>query len=97
MTETVSEQKILDNILVILEDMTADWDMDFDGGLGVDTKLVEDLAFESIDIVQFIVAIEECFRRRGLPWEEYLMVDGRYRDEIQVGETVLFLHKHLNL
>ena len=91
-----SEQTIRTNITEILQDMTADWDTDFSGPIGPETKLVDDLGFESIDIVQFIVAIEEHFQRRGLPWEEILMSDGRYVDEIKVGDTAALLFPHLN-
>ena len=99
-SETTSSQltreTILQNIIQILENMTSDWDIEFTGPIGPDTKLIADLAFESIDVVQFIVAIEERFQRRGLPFEELLMVDGRYVDEIKVGGTVDFLVPHLN-
>lgn len=99
-SETTSSQftgeTILQNIIQILEHMTSDWDMEFTGPIGPDTRLIADLAFESIDVVQFIVAIEERFQRRGLPFEELLMVDGRYVDEIKVAGTVDFLAHHLN-
>lgn len=87
---------IMKGIVELLEDMITDWDTDFDGAIGPDTRLVADLSFESIDIVQFIVAIEERFRCRGLPFEEFLMTDGRYVDEIRVRDAVAFLHGHLN-
>ncbi|MCU0289998.1 MAG: acyl carrier protein, partial [Acidobacteria bacterium] len=77
-------------------DTCRDWDMDFEGDISPDTKLIGDLAFESIDVVQFIVAIEERFKRRGLPFEEFLMKDGRYVDEIWVKDAVNFLYRHLN-
>lgn len=83
-------------IVGILADMTADWDTDMTGPIGPETRLVEELDFESIDVVQFVVAIEECFRQRGLPFEELLMLDGRYVDEIRVKEAVDFLCTHLN-
>jgi acyl carrier protein len=92
----LSKEAIFKNIVQILEDMTYDWDMDFNGPIGSDTRIIADLEFESVDVVQFIVAIEERFQSRGLPFEELLMVDGRYVDEIQVGDTVDFLVHHLN-
>lgn len=91
-----SEEIILTYIVEILQDMTADWDTDFSGPIGPDTRLVDDLGFESIDIVQFIVAIEERFQRRGLPWEEIIMTDGRYVDDIKIGDTTTLLFPHLN-
>jgi acyl carrier protein len=91
-----SEEVILTNITEILQDMTADWDTDFSGPIGPEIRLVGDLGFESIDIVQFIVAIEERFQRRGLPWEEILMANGRYVDEIKVGDATALLFPYLN-
>jgi acyl carrier protein len=70
--------------------------MEFNGAIGPDTKLMSDLEFESIDVVQFVTAIEEQFGRRGLPFEELLMIDGRYVDELAVGDTAEFLSRHLN-
>jgi acyl carrier protein len=87
---------ILKDVILILEDMTADWDTQLTGPLGPETRLVEDLQFESIDVVQFIVAIEERFQKRGLPFEELLMTEGRYVDEINVQDAVEFLNRHLN-
>lgn len=95
-TGSITQDEILDQLLLILKDMTADWDMDFSSELGPQTRLVSDLGFESIDVVQLIVAIEEHFQLRGLPWEEFLMSGGRYIDEIEVKGTVSFLNKHLN-
>lgn len=96
MGREVSRKAVLQSIIQILEDMTSDWDSAFDEPIGPNTRLVADLAFESIDVVQFIVAIEEHFRRRGLPYEEFLMNDGRYVDEVKVDDVVTFLCRHLN-
>jgi len=88
--------KILRELSEILKDMTSDWDIGYDGGIGPDTRLIADLEFESIDVVQLIVAIEERFQRRDLPFEKLLMKDGRYVDEILVSDAVNFLCQHLN-
>ena len=87
---------ILDDVLHILEEMTCDWDLELDGPLGRDTRLIAELEFASIDIVQFLVAIEEHFQRREFPFEELVMKEGRYVDEIVVAEVVAFLDQHLN-
>lgn len=94
--QVYSKEQIGNDVIEIIKDMTQDWDLDFSGGIDLNTKLVGDLAFESIDIVQFIVAMEEKFQSRGLPWEEVLMTDGRYVDEILVDDAVRLLHLHLN-
>ena len=83
------------DLLAILTDMTADWDLSFTGGVQPDTRLMADLAFESIDGVQLVVAIEAHVKRRHLHFEHLLMVDGRYVQELQVREIVDFLDKQL--
>jgi acyl carrier protein len=90
-----SEHNILKDLIEILENITLDWEMEFNDPIGLDTRLINDLEFESIDVVQFIVAIEERYKRRGLPFEELLMIDGRYVDEIKVGDAVSFLARYL--
>lgn len=80
--------------VAIINDMTSDWDTGFEGGVGPETRLIADLGFESIDVVQLVVAIEERFQRRDLPFEELLMEDGRYVDELRVGAIADFLAKH---
>lgn len=88
--------KILAELVAILTDMTSDWDIEYGDGIGMNTRLIGDLEFESIDVVQLIVAIEERFQRRDLPFEKLLMHDGRYVDEILVSDAVEFLNQHLN-
>ena len=95
MGDVSKEQSILSALVEILEDMIADWDMDLDDPLGANTRLIIDLGFESIDVVQFIAAIEEHYRNRTIPFEELVMKDGRYVDEIVVSDVVSFLMQHL--
>jgi acyl carrier protein len=88
--------QILANLVEILEEITQDWDTELSGKIGADTLLMNDLTFESIDVVMLIVAIEERFEKTGMPFEELLMVDGRYVDDLRVSELVGFLEKHLS-
>jgi acyl carrier protein len=92
---TPGREHLLGDLVGILKELTSDWDHEFSGSIGADTRLIADLAFESIDVVQLIVAIEEKYQRRDLPFEELLMVDGGYVEEIRVGELVDFLHSRL--
>ena len=47
-----------------------------------------------IDVVHLVVAIETQFKRRDLPFEELLMADDRYVDELTLRQIVDFLEKH---
>lgn len=91
----MNEAQIETVVVGVIRDMTQDWELELDEELGKDTKLIEDLEFESIDIVQFAVSIEKAVDRQGLPFEQLFMKDGDYVDDILVGQVVTFLHGQL--
>ncbi len=95
-TRMIPKDRILFDLVEILKDMTSDWDNEITGPIGSETRLIRDLYFESIDVVQLVVAIQEHYHRHNLPFEELLMSDGRYVDELIVSDAVDFLHRHLN-
>lgn len=85
------QETILEDVIKILQEMTSDWEMEFSDPIGAGTKIISDLEFESIDVVQLVVQIEEYYKRKDLPFEKLLMVNGRYRDDLSVQEVVDFL------
>lgn len=91
----LSKDAVLSHVVDVVRDMVADWDLDHSEAIGPSTRLIEDLAFESIDIVQLVVAIEQKFQRKGLPFEKLFMREGDYVDEISVAEIVDFLYTNL--
>ncbi len=91
----LSKDAVLSGVVEVLRDMVADWDLDHSEAIGPNTRLIEDLAFESIDIVQLVVTIEQKFQRKGLPFEKLFMRDGDYVEEISVAEVVDFLYTNL--
>ncbi len=95
-TETYDRETLFRSLVQILQDMTSDWDSDFSGGIQPETWLIGELGFESIDVVQLIVAIEEHFQSRGFPFADLVMQDGRYVEDLQVEQIVSFLHRNLN-
>lgn len=93
----LSRDVLMGKVITILEEMTSDWDLDYDGRISPETCLIRDLTCESIDIVQFVVAIEECFERRDLPFELLLMSNGRYIETLTVNDVVNFLDANLHV
>jgi acyl carrier protein len=83
-------------VLQVLKDLTADWDSDYAGDVGPDTLLIQDLDFESIDVVELVVSLEGRFERRDLPFEKLLMQDGRYVEDLTVRQVVDFLQSELS-
>lgn len=76
-----------------LAEFVADWGLDVD--INASTSLVEDLEFDSIDVIQFVVAVENAFQSRNLGFQSLLMQDGRYVDDLSVGQIEAFLAKKL--
>lgn len=91
-----TRQEVFQNLVGILEEMTSDWESTYEGGIRPETRLIADLGFESIDVVQLVVAIEEAYQSRSLPFEKLLMADGRYVDELVVSQIVDFLVANLD-
>jgi acyl carrier protein len=88
----LSTRADVENAVVgVVNQTIQDWDMDLPGGVTVETLLMQDLAFESIDIVQFAVAIEQAADRKGLPFERLFMKDGDYVDDVRLSQVVDFL------
>jgi len=92
---SINRQAILEKVIQIVKNMTYDWELDYDGEIDQTTKLIEDLGFASLDIVQFVVAIEEGFQRRDLPFEKLLLKDGRYVDELSIHEIADFIESNV--
>jgi len=78
-------------VIAVVNETVEDWGLDLPGGITRNTKLMEDLNFESIDMVQFAVGIERAFDRKGLPFEKLFMKDGAYVEDITVAEVTNFL------
>jgi acyl carrier protein len=86
-----TSDEILAKLIVTLKDFTQDWDSEFEGDYERGTTLLGDLGFESIDIIQFIVAIEEDLGLFKTPFDKLLMKDGRYVDDLSLGQLADFL------
>jgi len=87
--------KLQEEVAAILEDMTSDWELDYSGGINANTRLVADLAFESVEIIQLMGAIEQRFKVKNLATEKLLMRDGRYVSDLTVSEIAQFLSTQL--
>lgn len=90
----VSTDALVQRLIALLADFTQDWDHDFEDRMDRGTKLLADLGFESIDIIQLVVAIEEDITRKKTPFDQLLMKDGRYVDDLSIGEIADFLAAH---
>jgi len=88
---SASSDQLVGQLSELLKDFTQDWDSEFEGEMTRDTRLLADLGFESIDIIQLVVAIEQMVKRSKLPFNELLMKDGRYVDDLSIGQIADFV------
>lgn len=77
-------------VVAIVEDLTQDWGLDLDAPVGADTKVVADLEFASVDIIQLCVALEQCYDRR-FGFQDLLMKDGSYVGDLTLGQLAAFV------
>jgi len=92
----MNKSEIEQKIISVLNDMTTDWELDSDAGIGPETGLMNDLEFESIDVVQFAVGLEQAFDQKGMPFEQLFMLDGDYVDEIKVSQVTDFVAANIS-
>jgi acyl carrier protein len=88
---TENKAVIESKVIAVVNQTVADWDLDVPGGITRNTRLIKDLNFESIDVVQFAIGIEQMFGRKGLPFEKLFLKDGAYVDDVSVSEVTDFL------
>ena len=81
-------------VLNVLRKMVQDWDLD--RPLEAQSFIVADLGFESIDLIQLVVALEQHFGNRRLGFNDLLMKDGRYVDDLSVRQIADFVAQRLN-
>lgn len=92
---TLSEENLQSIVITVLDEMTADWDLDDSGEINLETRLIDELAFESIDVVQLVVALEKKLGRKDIPFEKLFIQEGDYVEEITVREVIDFLKEQL--
>ena len=96
MTRTTAEQKFEQDVIAILSELTADWDdLGLNGPINSETAIVNDLGFESLDVVYMVTAIEDRYGRRDLPFENLLMTNGAYVADLSVRQIAQFLDQNV--
>ena len=88
-----TRDRILADILAILHEKVRKLDADFSGELHEGTRIVGDLNFESVTIVEFCMAIGKHFRKK-LPFQNLVFRNGRFQD-FSVGDLLAFVESQL--
>jgi acyl carrier protein len=81
------------DVLEILREKIKKLNSDFSGPLTEETRIVGDLDFESVIIVEFCMAIGKHFRKK-LPFQDLVFQNGKFQD-FTLGQMLTFLEDHL--
>jgi acyl carrier protein len=82
-----SKSAIEQTLIHIAADLTQDWGIELDEPLSAETRLVADM--------ELIVAIEEHYNRPKMGFQDLLMNDGSYVDDLSIGQLIDFVHEKL--
>ena len=88
-----SREQVLAEVLDLVQSVARDWQ--FDAPLTERTRLYEDLAFESLDLVVLGAAVQERFGQTFPFPDLFATVGQRETRDLTIGEWVDFLEQHL--
>jgi len=87
-------EQICSNLISLAARMTEGWGLE-DVELNEGTRMSEDLCFSSIDLLNFLAAVDVQFQRK-LPYELLLMTGDRYRNELTLSDLAAFVYDHFD-
>lgn len=89
-----TDEQIQADIKEILGQMISTWGLD-DEAIEGGTNLVADLGLSSVDLIHLMASVEMRFHRK-LPYDEIIMKDGQYANDISVDELVAFVSRNID-
>ncbi len=90
----LSQEQIFKDLQGILKELSTEWE--YSGEITQETGFLNDLGFESIDIVAFGSAIEDHYRQ-SFPFAQFLSeVAKRQAQDVYVGEIVELIYRNLD-
>lgn len=95
MSSTLVRDTTEGTVIAVVEDLIQDWGLDLDDGVQAGSKVVEDLQFASVDIIQLCVALEQAYERK-FGFQDLLMKDGSYVGDLSLAQFAQFIDSRLN-
>lgn len=89
MGEELTKHRIHQAVVECIQELLADTDLELDDPIEATTTLNADLCLTSVEAMELFAKLDLRLACR-LPYEELVMIEGEYRDELTVGELVDF-------
>jgi acyl carrier protein len=83
-----------DKVFSILAEFAEEWGLD-DLEIGSDTRLKADMSFESADIMQLFLGIQEAFPYVTLRFQSLIMSDGKFVEDLTAREVIVFVNTEI--
>ncbi len=88
-----TREQLRTDVVEILREKSRKVDSDFSGPLTEETRIVGDLDFESVMIVEFCMAVGKHLRKK-LPFQNLVFHNGQFQD-FTLGQLLTFLEDQL--
>lgn len=95
MSSTLVRDTAEGTVIAVVEDLIQDWGLDLSEGVLAESKVVEDLQFASVDIIQLCVALEQAYDRK-FGFQDLLMKDGSYVGDLSLAQFARFIDSKLS-
>ena len=66
------KKDIFNDLIRIITEMSSDWEAEFGDPIGSETRLGEDLALSSIEMLNLFVAIQQRYVEIDLPFQDLI-------------------------
>lgn len=87
MTNSLAEKTVLE----ILREFAEEWGLD-DLEVGPETALKADMSFESTDIMQLFMGVQEAFPGLQIPFQNLVIKDGSFVDDLTARDVIAFVN-----
>jgi len=82
-------------VIGLVEEFVDDWGLD-DIEINKDTKIKADIGFDSSDTMQLFAAIAEHYDYVEFRFQELVVQDDKFVDDLTLGQVIVFVLKTLN-
>lgn len=86
----------VENIIIgLTQDLVEDWGLD-DIEISRETTLKGDIGFDSSDTMQLFTAIQEHYKGIPFKFQELVVKDNKFVDDLTLGQIIVFVLKKLS-
>lgn len=88
-------QTVEEVVIQLTKDFTEEWGID-DLEISKETLLKGDIGFDSSDTMQLFAAIVEYYKGVDFRFQDLVMQNDRYVDDLRIGQIIVFVLKRLS-